>query len=157
MALVQKKGLEGFEKAWKKAAEDPIQREVQDELVDELYFKPAYDIAQKTGIKSALGQAIIWDTAIQHGIGGKDGLKSLINETKKELETRSTVDETTWLHTFLDRRLWHLLHYAEEGHTQDPQSSQSRIDALRSLLNAHKLNLELPLTWSVYGDRFTLK
>jgi hypothetical protein len=35
-------------------------------------------------------------------------------------------------------------------------SSESRVDALRSLLQEGKLALEPPLTWEVYGDRFQL-
>jgi hypothetical protein len=34
--------------------------------------------------------------------------------------------------------------------------SESRVEALRSLLQEPNLALELPLNWEVYGDRFEL-
>jgi chitosanase len=36
------------------------------------------------------------------------------------------------------------------------ESSESRIDALRSLLQGGDFALDLPLTWEVYGDKFEL-
>ena len=35
-------------------------------------------------------------------------------------------------------------------------SSESRVQALRSLVQEPNFALELPLTWEVYGDRFEL-
>src|SRR3954454_15114944 len=66
-------GLDGFVDAWAEAAADPDQRRLQDDLVDELYFTPAMTLADEVGIETPLGQAIMWDTMIQHGSGGEDG------------------------------------------------------------------------------------
>src|SRR5688500_3627827 len=43
-------GLDGFADAWAEAAADPDQRQVQDDLVDELYFTPAMALADEVGI-----------------------------------------------------------------------------------------------------------
>jgi chitosanase len=65
-------------------------------------------------------------------------------------------DEPAWLDAFLDTRLRHLLDMYR-GTTEDADvSSESRVEALRSLLRAPNLALEPPLTWEVYGDRFEL-
>lgn len=150
-------GLSGLVADWKTAAQDPIMRQVQDEVADELYFNPAYKIAKDNGVATALGQEIIWDTAIHHGVDGTDGLLSVIRETKNLMGGIVQNNEVAWLNTFLDRRLWHLLNWSEGGFSQDDDSSRSRVAALRSLITANKLNLDLPLTWSVYGDTFTLQ
>jgi chitosanase len=147
------KGLGGFTHAWAGAAEDPDFRKRQDELVDELYFNPAMTMAAEVGIETPLGQAIIWDTMIQHGAGGDDGTWAIIEDTQKDAGSVGQ-DESAWLDAFLDARLRHLLRMYPATTENADVSSQSRVDALRSLLQEENLALEPPLTWEVYGDRF---
>jgi chitosanase len=149
------RGLGGFADAWAEAAEDPDFRDLQDQVVDELYFFPAMAMAADLGIKTPLGQMIIWDTMIQHGAGGDNGTRAIIEETQGHLGPIGQ-DEPAWLDAFLDARLRHLLDMYR-GTTEDADvSSASRVEALRSLLQAPNLALEPPLTWEVYGDRFEL-
>jgi chitosanase len=149
-------GLEGFIDAWAEAAADPDQRRLQDDLVDELYFTPAMTLADEVGLDTPLGQAIMWDTMIQHGAGGENGTRVIIEETQDTVGTPDG-DEAAWLDAFLDARLHHLGH-AYENTTEDADaSSRSRIDALRSLLADGNLALEAPLTWKVYGSTYTLR
>jgi chitosanase len=149
------KGLGGFADAWAEAAEDPDFRELQDQLVDELYFDPAMTMAADLGIETPLGQLIIWDTMIQHGAGGSHGTRAIIDEIEKDIRAVGQ-NEPAWLDAFLDARLRHLLRmYAGTTDNADV-SSESRVDALRSLLQPETLTLEPPLTWEVYGDRFRL-
>ncbi len=148
-------GLGGFADAWAEVAEDPDFRRLQDQVVDELYFFPAMTMAADLGIKTPLGQMIMWDTMIQHGAGGDNGTRAIIEETQASVGPIGQ-DESTWLDAFLDARLRHLLEMYR-GTTEDADvSSASRVEALRSLLQAPNLALELPLTWEVYGDRFEL-
>ena len=148
-------GLDGFEEAWAQAAQDPEQRALQDALVDQLYFTPAMTLAAETGIVTPLGQAIFWDTMIQHGLGGDNGTRAMIAETEQRYGSVGEV-ESQWLEDFLDVRLEYL-YRAYEGTTDDADAaSESRIAALRSLLDADELALELPLTWAVYGSTYTL-
>jgi chitosanase len=149
------KGLGGFADAWAVAAEDPDFRKVQDELVDELYFDPAMMMAADRGIETPLGQMIIWDTMIQHGAGGNHGTRAIIKETQEDAGAVGQ-DESAWLDTFLDTRLRHLLRMYRATTENADVSSESRVDALRSLLRGGNLALEPPLTWEVYGDRFEL-
>ena len=65
-------------------------------------------------------------------------------------------NESAWLDAFLDTRLHHLLHMYRGTTENADASSNSRVDALRSLLQEGNLALEPPLTWEVYGDRFQL-
>ncbi len=148
-------GLGGFTAAWAEAAEDPDFRSLQDHLVDELYFVPAMTMAADLGIETPLGQLIMWDTMIQHGAGGDNGTWAIIEETQK---TVGPIDEneSAWLDAFLDTRLRHLLHMYRGTTENADASSESRVDALRSLLQQGSLALEPPLTWEVYGDRFQL-
>jgi chitosanase len=148
-------GLAGFTDAWAKAAEDPDFRSLQDQLVDELYFVPAMTMAADLGIGTPLGQLIMWDTMIQHGAGGNNGTWAIIEETQKNV---GPIDENefAWLDAFLDARLRRLLLMYRDTTENADASSESRIDALRSLLQEGKLALEPPLTWEVYGDRFQL-
>lgn len=149
------KGLGGFADAWAVAAEDPDFRKVQDELVDELYFDPAMTMAADRGIETPLGQMIIWDTMIQHGAGGNHGTRAIIKETQEDAGAVGQ-DESAWLDTFLDTRLRHLFRMYRATTENADVSSESRVDALRSLLRGGNLALEPPLTWEVYGDRFEL-
>jgi chitosanase len=148
-------GLGGFTDAWAEAAEDPDFRKLQDQLVDELYFNPAMTMAADLGIATPLGQLIIWDTMIQHGAGGSHGTRAIIKETEKNAGAVGQ-NESAWLDSFLDARLRHLLRMYPATTKNADVSSESRVDALRSLLQGGELALEPPLTWEVYGDRFQL-
>jgi chitosanase len=148
-------GLAGFTDAWAEAAEDPDFRSLQDQLVDELYFFPAMTMAADLGIETPLGQLIMWDTMIQHGAGGDNGTRAIVEETQKNVGPIGQ-SESAWLDAFLDARLRHLLDMYRGTTENADASSESRVDALRSLLQEGNLALEPPLTWEVYGDRFQL-
>jgi chitosanase len=60
------------------------------------------------------------------------------------------------LDAFLDVRLRHLVDMYRGTTENADVSSESRVEALRSLLQEPNLALELPLNWEVYGDRFEL-
>jgi chitosanase len=148
-------GLDGFAEAWANAAEDPDQRRLQDALVDRLYFTPAMTLAAETGIVTPLGQAVFWDTMIQHGLGGDTGTQAIIAATEDRVGFVGDV-ESEWLDAFLDVRL-EFLYRAYEDTTDDADSaSESRIAALRALLEDGELALELPLSWEVYGSTYEL-
>jgi chitosanase len=114
-------------------------------------------MAKTYGVKTALGQAIIWDTYIQHGEGGTDGTAAVLKETKAAMGGNVNGNESAWISKFLDNRLNHLLNWSEDnGMSQGDTSSKSRVAALRSLVSGGKWNLDAPLQWSVYGDSFSI-
>jgi chitosanase len=148
-------GLDGFAEDWVTAAQDPAQRALQDDLVDELYFEPAMTMAAGAGIRTPLGQAIIWDTMIQHGGGGQNGTEAIIAETEAD-QGPVGADEPAWLEAFLDVRLRHLLETYADTTADAEESSRSRVDALRGLVSDDELALQLPISWEVYGQEFSL-
>lgn len=152
-------GLDGFVVAWRQASESDGGKlnKVQDDMVDKLYFNPAIAQADAVGIRSALGQAVIWDTNIQHGSGNDpDGLPALIRETVNKYGKVSGQQEQLWLDGFLTIRYNHLQHAASPETRAAWRESVTRVDALRGLLKDNKLDLQPPLTWKVYGDEFRL-
>lgn len=148
-------GLDGFTEAWAQAAADPAHRALQDDLVDELYFNPAMTLAREVGIITALGQAVMWDTMIQHGRGGDNGTNAIIKDTRTTMGGDATGNEVAWLDAFLDARLHHLGHAYGDSPDAD-KSSTSRIEAFKSLIADGAFALDPPLTWTAYGRTFTV-
>jgi len=144
-------GLDGFEEAWRSTSRtDPRLNAAQDAIFDELYFRPAMDRARGAGQTTALGQLVVLDTAVQHGIGGRDGLQALITETGKQ------ADPTAWLGRFLEIRRAHLLDPADEETAEVWKESVPRVTTLETLLAEQRFDLDPPLEWTFAGDRFSL-
>lgn len=137
----------GFTAAWKKAAADPVFQKTQEDERDRVYFDPAVKLARQDGLR-ALGQFAYFDAAVMHG---PDGLRQIRSDAMRfaELPTQGG-DETVWLNAFLDAR-------SKEMRTESAHSDTSRVDdAQRVFLKASNLDLNLPLAWSVYGDKYSI-
>ncbi|MEU4424158.1 chitosanase [Actinoplanes sp. NPDC024001] len=142
------RGLDpGFPGAWKAAAADEVFRKVQDDLRDRMYFQPAYRLAEADGLR-ALGQFAYYDAAVMHGVTGLRQIRA-----RAVAERRTPVqggDEISYLSAFLDAR-------RAEMRTEAAHSDTTRVDtAQRAFLRAGNLDLATPLTWKVYGDRYTV-
>ena len=152
-------GLDGFERAWRSAADDPVFRQVQDRVTDDLYGAPARKFAADNGVRSALGLAILVDTAIQQGTDNDpDGLPAMVRKTNAEVggTPASGVDETTWLQGFLDTRRNTLENPSSSDTGEVWSESVGRVDALRALLDAGNLDLTTPFTINPFGDPQTI-
>ena len=151
-------GLAGFVGAWAHAARaDPLLRRAQDRIEDRLYFDPAMRYAARYRVATALGQEVLWDTIIQHGGGSDpDGLAQILRETAAAMGGRVHGNEPTWITRFLAIRRRHLLHAADPSTRAAWRESVDRVAALASLAREGKWKLDPPLTWKVYGDRFSL-
>jgi chitosanase len=152
-------GLDGFERAWRSAADDPAFRQVQDRVTDDLYYAPARKLAGDNGVRSALGLAILVDTAIQQGTDNDpDGLPAQVRKTNAELggSPASGVDETKWLQGFLDTRRNTLQNPSSKDTGEVWSESVGRVDALRALLDAGNLDLTTPFTINPFGDAQTI-
>ena len=152
-------GLGGFEDAWRAAAEDPVFRQVQDQVTDALYVAPALKVAEDNGVHSALGLAILVDTAVQHGTSDDpDGLPSLVQKTNADVGGAPAhgIDETTWLRGFLTIRRATLENPSSSRTSEAWRESVGRVDALEALLAAGNLDLETPFTINPWGDPQTI-
>ncbi|GGL07954.1 chitosanase [Sphaerisporangium melleum] len=144
------KGLgAGFVKAWKTAAEDAAFQRAQDDERDRVYFDPAVAQAKADGLR-ALGQFAYYDAMVMHGPGEDaesfGGIRS--RALRKARPPARGGDETAYLNAFLDAR--EAAMRIEEAH-----GDTSRVGtAQRVFLKAGNLDLNPPLTWKVYGDRY---
>jgi len=82
---------------------------------------------------------------------GMDGLRGLRSATLAVATTpKLGGDERVWLRAFLDARV-------REMKTEQAHSDTSRVDtAQRAFLDRSNLDLQLPLNWRVYGDRYSI-
>ncbi|MFJ2017802.1 chitosanase [Streptomyces nodosus] len=144
------RGLDpGFPADWRRAARDAAFRRAQDDERDRVYFGPAVRRAEADGL-GALGQFLYYDALVMHGDG--DDPESFRGIRRRALRGARTPErggaETEYLGAFLDARVWAMKR--EKAH-----SDTSRVDtAQRVFLRAGNLNLDPPLDWKVYGDRY---
>jgi chitosanase len=136
-----------FTDDWKKAAEDPLFQQVQQDERDRLYFDPAVAQAKADGVR-ALGQFAYYDAAVMHGGNGMRRIRAVaLGQAKSPAQGG---DEVTYLHAFLDARV-------AEMRTEQAHSDTTRVDtAQRIFLNASNLDLDAPLAWTVYGEGFVI-
>jgi chitosanase len=137
----------GFPAAWKAAAADPIFQKVQEDANDAMYFDPAVRLAQSDGLR-ALGQFAYYDAAVMHGVSGMRGIRAHALTVAKTPAAGG--DEIAYLNAFLDARV-------AEMKTEEAHSDTSRVDdAQRVFLKNGNLDLNKPLAWKVYGDKYSI-
>ena len=90
-----------FQSILVQAGDDPAMRREQDNFFRKIYLDPAKRIAERIGIKSVLGIAVVYDSRI-HG-----SFHSLRDQTTEELggTPASGIDEKTWIKTYLKKRI----------------------------------------------------
>jgi len=140
-----------FVAAWKLAALDPAFQQAQENLRDEVYFKPAVTMAKTDGL-GALGQFAYYDAAVMHGPDAWGGGLPDIRKTALASAKTPTQggDEKAYLQAFLTAR-------KVEMSKESAHRDLTRITgAQEKFLNAGNLGLQLPLTWSMYGDNFSI-
>jgi chitosanase len=137
----------GFPAAWRAAAADPIFQKTQEDERDRMYFNPAVLLAKADGLR-ALGQFAYYDAAVMHGVSGLRGIRAHALSVAKT--PKQGGDETAYLGAFLDARV-------RAMRTEEAHRDTSRVDdAQRVFLKASNLDLNVPLTWKVYGDRYRI-
>ncbi|MDT7840217.1 chitosanase [Streptomyces justiciae] len=140
----------GFPAAWRTAARTKAFRKAQRDERDRVYFDPAVARAKKDGL-GTLGQFVYYDAMVMHG-PGTDAVSfgGIRKRALRNAETPAGDDETTYLHAFLDARVWAM--QQEAAH-----SDVSRVEtAQRVFLKKGNLDLDTPLKWKVYGDSYTI-
>lgn len=152
-------GLEGLESAWLAAADDPIFREVQDEVVDDEYYWPAVDHAGELGLSFPLSLLNLYDTCIQHGDGDDpDGLPAIISRTTAQAggTPADGIDENDWLWAFMEIRRSVLLDPYDPDTREAWAESVGRADALIDVFESGNVMLIPPITINPFGTAFTL-
>lgn len=141
----------GFENAWRAAAADPAFQQAQNDERDRVYFDPAVAQAKADGLR-ALGQFAYYDAIVMHGPGEDAVSFGGIRRTalSRAASPAQGGDETAYLNAFLDAR-------KAAMKTEEAHSDTSRVDTeQRVFLDDGNLDLDPPLTWHVYGDRYTI-
>jgi chitosanase len=143
--------------AWAGAAEDPEFRLAQDEVVDRFYYEPAMEAADEIGLETALARAELYDTAIQHGDGDDaDGLRAVIERTNQRVGLPSEVGEDVWLDAFFDVRIDDLTNPANTDTADEWRESIDRVECMRRIAATGNVDLNGPITFTVYGDEFEI-
>lgn len=152
-------GLGGMKAAWVAACNDPKFIAAQDSLVDDWYYTPAMDKAKQLGLNTPLAKGQIWDALIQHGDGtDHDGLSAMITRTSAAVggTPAGGVNEQTWIKKFMDVRIATLSHATNPDTAAAWAESTSRVTAYVSFADAGNYQMTGALSWTVYGDRFSL-
>jgi chitosanase len=137
----------GFPAAWKAAGKDPVFQKAQEDERDRMYFRPAVTMATADGLR-ALGQFAYYDAAVMHGVSGLRAIRTAALAVARTPAQGG--DEIAYLTAFLNARV-------KEMRTEEAHSDTSRVDtAQRVFLRNGNLDLDSPLTWKVYGDRFSV-
>jgi len=141
-------GLDGFLEAWARSAGDARFRAVQDEVVDEEYYRPAIALGCAAGLRTPLALVEVYDTIIQHGGGDDpDGLPAIIQRTNNRAggSPATGVDETTWFFTLLDVRR-ETLENAFDPETREAWAqSVYRVDIVRTIANQGNFAFDGPI------------
>jgi len=141
--------IKSFPADFKKCIDDPIFKEAQHKLVDELYWNPSQKAANEIGAKYAITRGQLYDAFINHG---ESGARRIITKTNNSVgKIGSGVDERKWLSEFLNQRMAIL--QADRTWSQ----AVDRVKVYQKLLNTeNNLNLATPMTVTCYGDTFTI-
>lgn len=142
-------GLEELPRIWRAACDEERFLRAQDELVEELYKRPARGYANRFKLSSPLAYLVIYDTIIQHGEGDDP---DSINGILKKMGARPT-DERAFLLAFLKARREVLLNPSDHATQAEWRKSVGRVTALKSLLVQEKWDLATPFMLDVWGHR----
>jgi chitosanase len=116
-------------------ADDPVMRDTQDMFFDQCYWQPAARAADKIGISSALGVAVVYDSRV-HGSWGL--MRERTNRQKGAIED---LGEREWIRNYVTvRRAW-----LADSPRADLRATVYRMDAFQRLISQEFWGLELPL------------
>ena len=147
------KGLgQPFVTAWQTAARDVLFKRAQMEELNDVYFDPAVEQAQRDGLRE-LGQFIYYDAIVMHGPGDDaDSFGGIRTAAMKNAKLpRDGGDEATYLNAFLDARVAAMKR--EQAH-----DDVSRVETMqRVFVRQENWNLQPPLVFAVYGDQYRIE
>lgn len=117
------------------SADDPVMRDTQDAFFYEVYWRPAARAAERLGIGSPLGVAVVYDSFV-HG-----SWKALAGRVTREAGDVAAAGERPWITAYVaTRRAW------LAGHPRaDLRATVYRMDAFQRLIEQAYWGLDLPL------------
>jgi chitosanase len=143
--------------ACEEAAGDSEFVAAQDEIVDRDFYIPAMEAADDVGLTAALARAELFDTALQHGPGDDpDGMYALIERTTDTVGAPAEAGEEVWLDTFFDVRIDDLTDPYNVETAEEWRESTDRVECMRRIADSGNYDLDGPITFTVYGDEFTI-
>ncbi|MFJ9608080.1 chitosanase [Kitasatospora sp. NPDC101176] len=143
--------------AWKRSAEDAVFRQVQDDQVEQRYFTPAMDQADRLGLTTALARAELYDASVQHGNGGEyDALPALIARTGAKAGSPAVAGEAAWLEAFFEVRIDDLTNPANSSTAGEWRKSVDRVECLRRIAATGNVDLDGPLAVTAFGSAYTV-
>lgn len=117
------------------SADDPVMRDSQDAFFEDVYWQPAARSAQRLGIATALGTAVVYDSFVQ------GSWQTIKKRTDQRVGTLAAIGETAWVSGYVTtRRDWLASHPRA-----DLRATVYRMDAFRRLIDQGYWNLDLPL------------
>lgn len=91
-----------FIAALKRAGQEPLMQQLQDEFFDEVYFVPAYKWFKENGFTLPLSMLVIYDSFIHSG-----GILSFLRKRFSAVTPVKGGDEKEWIQSYVDtRRSW---------------------------------------------------
>ena len=147
--------LDGFAEAWRQEnGVSGLLASICEKVADQLYFDPSVKFAHNAGITSHSGQAIIYDTLLQHGDDDwdADSLNAIYRQTVTLTGWPDKGQELDVLRAFLETRRQVLTKPTNRATARDWAESLPRVDALLALLDENpKLNAPI----RVHSSRVT--
>jgi chitosanase len=139
-----------FVEDWRQVGQTTEMTQAQDNIVDNMYLNPAVAFAEKDHL-SLLGQYIYYDALVVHGPGeDPDSFNGIRKEALQNSNAPSKAgNEADYLKAFLKARTKIML--KEEAH-----EDLSRIRFQEQLIDERNYELELPISWEMYGVAFRL-
>ena len=142
-------GLAALPAAWRATCNRPLDRAIQDRVVDELYFNPALKLWRQLGLRTPLSLAALYDAMIQHGEGDDpDGVPALVRSaTARAGGTPATgISEARFLKAFLAVRRADLARASDPSTRAVWEQSVDRVDAFFYLLRTGQWQLAAPVS-----------
>jgi chitosanase len=117
------------------SADDPVMRDTQDTFFDKRYWAPAARAADREGIASPLGVAIVYDSMV-HGSWGL-----IRGRTNAAVGTVTAAGERRWVAQYVAKRREWLANHSRG----DLRRTVYRMDAFQRLIELDGWRLDLPL------------
>lgn len=157
-----------FGKDWVAAAQDPLMKKVQDQMVEENVLAPALKWTNDLHLKTKLGVAILYDSILQRGEEGPNGMEGMVARVKKAFSAShqgralptSDDDEKEWLTLFLQNRRETLKRpYVTTWKQQpkdDPYVSYPRTDCLMKVLKDGDFDFSQSIEFTYFHKPFSI-